>query len=218
MKYFLKPVLILTSALLIISCGGNQSKEDEKTVTDSSQIIDTTQKNETTKTRPEVEDTVAIKTLTKEILTSFKNNDYESLAKYFHPALGIRFSPYAFIDTAKDVKLSAEEYTKGIKSNKKFTWGYADGSGDPIDLTIPEYFKKYVYNADFLNAEKTAVNKMIGSGNSINNLEKIYPNALFTESYDHGKQEMAWSALRLVFKKDADKFYLIGIVHDQWTI
>lgn len=220
MKYFLKPALIIISALLVISCGENQSTE-EITVIDSSQTINNVnnpQAEAIPETKPEVDDTVAVKTLTKEILTATKNNEYERLAEYFHPDLGVRFSPYGFIDVAKDVHLSAKEYIEGIKSNTKFTWGFASGSGDPIDLTIPEYFKKFVYNTDFLNAEKTSVNKMIGSGNSLNNLEKIYPDAIFTESYDPGKHEMAWTTVRLVFKKDAGKFYLIAIVHDQWTI
>ncbi|MEO7313848.1 MAG: hypothetical protein ABIW47_01595 [Ginsengibacter sp.] len=217
MKYFLKPVLVILSALLIISCGSEQST-DEKTSIDSSQTTDSVKTLLPTNTKPVVDDTVAVKTLTKEILTSLKNNEYENLASYFHPGSGVRFSPYAYIDTSNDVRLSADEFTKAIKSNQKFTWGHADGSGDPIKLTIPEYFKKFVYNADFLSAEKTAVNKMIGGGNSINNLEKTYPDALFTENFDAGKHEMAWSSLRLVFKKEAGKFYLIGIVHDQWTI
>lgn len=217
MKYFLKPILVITSALLIISCGENQSTE-QKTVIDSSQSIENVQTEVIPEKNPVVEDTGAVKTLTKEILTSLKNNEYENLAGFFHPDLGVRFSPYSFIDIAKDVKLSVEEYAEGIKSNKKFTWGFAHGSGDPIDLSIPEYLKKFVYDVDFLNAEETAVNKMIGTGNSINNLEKVYPDAIFTESYDPGKHEMAWKSLRLVFKKDAGKFYLIGIVHDQWTI
>lgn len=217
MKYFLKPVLIIASALLIISCGENQSKE-EKTITDSLQTFNSGEPQAAKETKPEVNDTVVLKTLTKEILTSIKNEEYESLAQYFHPDLGVRFSPYAFIDTVKNVQLSDKQYTDGIKSNTKFTWGYSDGSGDPIDLTIPEYFKKFVYTSDFLNADRMAVNKMIGSGNSLNNLEEIYPYALFTESYDPGEHEMAWKTVRLVFKKEGDKFYLISIVNDRWTI
>lgn len=217
MKHFLKPVLVITTALLLISCGENQSTE-EKTVIDSPQTIDNVQTEAIPETKPEVEDTVLVKTLTKEILTSIKDNDLEALSGHFHPDLGVRFSPYGFIDTAKDVHLNRKEFTDALKSNKKFTWGFSHGSGDPIDLTIPEYLEKFVYDVDFLNAEKTSVNKMIGTGNSLNNLEKVYPEAIFTESYDPGKHEMAWKSLRLIFKKDADKFYLIGIVHDQWTI
>ena len=75
-----------------------------------------------------------------------------------------------------------------------------------------------MYNTNFLNANQTVFNKMIGSGNSLNNLEQVYPNDFFTESYHPGKSEMDWSCLRFIFKKDGDTFYLIGIVHDQWTI
>ena len=75
-----------------------------------------------------------------------------------------------------------------------------------------------MYNANFLQAEKMTVNKLIEKGNSLNNLVEMYPGAFYTESYDPGKSEMAWSALRLVFTKKSDKFYLIGIVHNQWTI
>ena len=217
MKNIFKPVLMITYALLIISCGGNQSKE-EKNVTDSSHTIESTNVPANVEIKQEVDDTVALKNLTKEILILLKNNQYDSLANYFHPDSGVRFSPYAFVDPKKNVKLSGAEFTKAVISNKKFTWGNADGSGDSITLTIPEYIKKFVYNADFVHAKKTSVNKMIGSGNSLNNLQEIYPAAPFTESYDAGKHEMAWSSLRLVFNKVGHKFYLIAMVHDQWTI
>jgi hypothetical protein len=214
MKHLCKLILVITISLIFISCGGNQSKE-EKTVTESSQAVDSTNQSPKTETTLEVNDTVAIKTLTKEILTSLKNKNYESFAGYFHPDLGVRFSPYAYVDTVKDVHLSAGEFTQAINSRKKLTWGEADGTGDPIRLTIPEYLNYY---GNFLDAKKTAVNKMIGVGNSVNNLEEIYPDALYTENFNTGKHEMAWSALRLVFKKETGQFYLIAIVHDQWTI
>ena len=217
MKNFVLSLCILISSLLIISCRVNLATE-EKTVPKSSQNASSAQEKTTPESIPEVADTVIVKRITKEIFTSLKNREFELLATYFHPDLGVRFSSYAFINIGKDVKLSAKEYAEGIKSNKTFTWGYAQGSGDPIDLSISEYLKTFVYDADFLNAANTSVNKMIGTGNTPNNLREIYPGAIFTESYDPGKQEMAWKSLRLVFKKAAGKFYLIGIVHDQWTI
>ncbi len=63
---------------------------------------------------------------------------------------------------------------------------------------------------------------MIGSSNSLNNLETVYNGCNFTESYFSGFDKkfegMDWSSLRLVFKKHLDRFYLIAIVHDKWTI
>ena len=89
-------------------------------------------------------------------------------------------------------------------------------------MTIENYFKKFVYNADFLNAEQTNLNKMVGSGNSLNNLITTYKGCNYTESYFSGFDKkydgMDWCCLRLVYTKYQLKYYLIAIVHDQWTI
>lgn len=160
--------------------------------------------------------------LTKEVLTSIKNNDFKKLAEFIHPTIGIRFSPYAYIDTANNTKFTHDKFLGEINQSNKFNWGSYDGEGDKIFLTINEYFLKFVYSADYVNAEKRSVNKMIGGGNSLNNLKTIYKGCDFSESYFSGFDKkfggMDWRCVRLVFKKYNDKYYLIGVVNDQWTI
>lgn len=159
---------------------------------------------------------------TKQILTSIKNKDFKSFANFIHPTLGVRFSPYAYIDTKKDIKFTPDNFLEQVNLQNKFDWGSYDGRGDAISLTIAEYFTQFVYNADFLKAHKRSVNKMIGGGNSLNNLETIYTGCDFSESYFSGFDKkfegMDWCCVRLVFKKYKEKYYLVGIVHDQWTI
>jgi hypothetical protein len=108
------------------------------------------------------------------------------------------------------------------KPQHTLTWGNYDGSGDPIRLSIPAYFKKFVYDADFLQAEQVGINEMIGRGNSLNNLEAVYQNSDFTEFYfpgfDKKLEGMDWRTLRLVFKQWKGKYYLTGVVHNEWTI
>lgn len=217
MKFYSKSFLAISISVLMISCAGGGQLNEEKNGTNPSKTDGNAQVPSNTDSPVKTDDSVLIKTLRNEILTSIKSQDYEKLASYFHADSGVRFSPFAFVNTAKDVQLSSEEFKEAIKSNTKFTWGIAAGSGNPIELTIPEYFKKYVYNVDFLNAERTSVNEMIGVGNSQNNLKEVYSNAHFTENYDPGKNEMAWTTLRLVFKKEGEQFYLVGIIHDRWT-
>ena len=160
--------------------------------------------------------------LTNQILTSIKSKDFKSFANFIHPVLGIRFSPYANIDTLKDVKLSADKFLDLLKKQNKIKWGSYDGSGDVIMLTAEKYFSKFVYNADYLNAEKKSVNTILGKGNSLNNLESIYNDCDFSESFFSGIDKqfegIDWCSLRLVFKNYNNKYYLVGIVHDQWTI
>ncbi len=161
--------------------------------------------------------------LTAQVLTLISQKDYSKLASFIHPVQGIRFSPYSYVDTTADIKLTAAEFLKQVSNKKqaKLNWGYYDGSGEPITLTINDYFKKFVYDADFLHAENTSLNKMLGQGNSLNNLQAIYPNCIFTESYFKGFDKqydgMDWRSLKLVYKKEGDKLYLVAIIHDQWT-
>src|SRR4030095_8710395 len=107
--------------------------------------------------------------LSSKILKSLKENGYTGLAEFIHPKLGIRFSPYAYIDTTVDQLLSRNKLIALGKSQKKIKWGLEDATEKPIKLSIDNYVKKFVYDVDFLNAEKKGVNKFFGGGNSLNN-------------------------------------------------
>ncbi len=173
-------------------------------------------------TNPKSKNDSVLLDLSKEILEVIKEKDYNKLSEYIHPFDGVRFSPYGYIDTSTDIKSSRSDFNKNAYSNKKITWGSYDGSGDPIKLTYRKYFARFVYDADFLNAEKTSLNLCLGAGNSQNNIEAIYYGLPYTESYFSGFDEkysgMDWRSLRLVYKEYEGKYYLVAIRHDEWTI
>ncbi len=163
-----------------------------------------------------------ILTISKEVLGIFRNKEYDELTRYIHPEMGVRFSPYAYIDTASDQKFTKSTFKSEVNSGKKRLWGSFDGTGDPIKMTFAKYFEKFVYDVDFLNAEKTTINTKSSHGSDLDNLKDIYPGCVYTESYFSGFDEkyggMDWRALRLVYKEYEGKFYLVGIIHDEWTI
>jgi hypothetical protein len=185
---------------------------------DSSLSTDTIK---TTKIADTVADKEMLKTIATEILTTLKAKDYTALVAYFHPTEKILFSPYGFIDIKTAKKLTKTAFMQLVKDKRNINWGNYDGSGEPIDLTIAQYIDKFVYNVDFLHAEKTAYNQIIGKGNSLNNLNEIFPKYPFIEYYFSGFDEkyagMDWASLRLVFKLYQGNYYLVAIVHDQWT-
>jgi hypothetical protein len=161
--------------------------------------------------------------LTSQILSIIKNNNLDSLTRFIHPVEGVRFSPYGFVDTVDDQHFKPAEFAALLaQKNKKIIWGTYDGDGNDIKLTLKNYFKKFVYDVDFLHAEKTVANEMLGFGNTLNNLKTIYPDAVFTESYFSGFDKkiggMDWRSLRLVYKIYKGNYCLIGIVHDEWSI
>ncbi len=163
-------------------------------------------------------------TCTKHIVTYFKNRNYDSLIKFLDTKKGLLFSPYTFIDTSKYHTITSSDMYQWMDSKKqpKINWGVADASGDPISLTPNEYVKKYVNDVDFLKADSIVTNRFIGSGTMQNNILDIYPDCVFTESFYKGSKKntenLDWRSLRLIFEKSDGQYYLIAVVHDEWTM
>ena len=216
----------------MIACKDKSKKESNvETITgDSTQVVD--RKRDSLQKIKNIQDSIQLvqrkdsillKT-TQTILTLLKNKNYPAFANYIHPVEGIRFSPYGFVDTAHDIKLSKQKFINeaGQSIQDMIVWGEFDGTGDPIKMTLNNYMQRFVYDVDFVKPEKRSVNEFIGGGNSLNNLELVYKNCDFTESHFSGFDKkyggMDWKSLRLVFKVRNRKFLLVGIVHDEWTI
>lgn len=215
MRNYFFLLLLLISMFSACSSGGSNSDRnaDERS-----------HRGDTGRTAREAEAATAdreLLELSENILKLLKAGNYQQLAQYIHPREGLRFSPYSYVDTLENLKFSSSEFT-ALNTSKKLLWGHYDGSGTPISLTLDEYFDKFVYDADFMTAPEKAVNTILGQGNTVNNIKDVYPGSHFTEFYFPGTDPryggMDWRSLRLVFKKAGDEFYLVGIVHDQWTI
>jgi len=147
--------------------------------------------------------------------------DLESIAPYVHPEKGVRFTPYSYV-TEKDVVLTREEVENAGNDTEIRLWGHMDGIGTPIELTSEGYYERFVYGQDFINAEKKSQNDPIGGGNSINNASEYYPDAEIFEYHFPGFDEqfdgMDWESLRIVLEKHEGEWYVVGIIHAQWTI
>ena len=211
-------ILLLSLFLMVtlFSCKSKSSKEKEQEqketgLTDSATVLSPPKDS-------------LLLNLSKAILTAFKNKDYTALALLMHPDDGVRFSPYGYVDTLNDRIFKSDWILKqaGLKKQEKVLWGEFDGTGDPINQTLDEYNKEFIYDVDFLHPEKSTVNHFLGAGNSPNNLAVVYPGLDFTESwfsgFDKRYEGMDWRSLRLVFKLKNGKYYLVGVVHDEWTI
>lgn len=204
-------------AVCLASCNSNNSSK-ESAVTDTVSSKDTITNHKTTDV---IDDEETLTTVATEILTTLKGKDYKAFAAYFHPNDSVLFSPYGFIDLKSSKKLSKASFIKLIEERGSVNWGSYDGSGETIRLTAQKYLEKFVYNADYLHAEKTSYNQIIGKGNSLNNLSDIFPKNPFIEYYfsgfDKKYEGMDWTSLRLVFKEYQGGYYLVAVIHDQWT-
>jgi hypothetical protein len=158
----------------------------------------------------------------RQAILALKNRDMETLSKIVHPDKGVRFSPYSYIDSTRDVVLKAKQVKSLFADTTKYFWGTSDGSGEEIRMTFIRYFKLFIYDHDFASAKQNAYQTIVGRGNMINNISEVYPNAIWVEyhfpGFEKAYQGMDWRSLRLVFEKKEKTWYLVGIIHDQWTI
>lgn len=204
-------VLIFIISVFAVACNNNSKNNS-----------DTEKKNDST--AAPFKDTVTNAGLienSRMILRRIKNKEYNELAEYFSPQ-GVRFSPYAFIDTSKDVVLTAQQIRNAATSSEKLLWGEYDGSGEPIKMSIEQYFSTFVCSTDFSGKGEISVNEFSQRGNTTNNIREAYPGCKWVEFFIKGEKPefdgMDWSALRLVFRQAEGKAWLVGVVHDQWTI
>jgi len=143
---------------------------------------------------------------------------------------GVRFSADYFIENGDRVLTASEfEGEYSLQNPVNQLWGIQDGSGDPINVNIHDYFSRYVWNYPYDNkATVTLINNsndFHSQGNLINNMLSFYNYSQYriveyhqagTNPSDNG---MDWTSLMVVLKSQgANQWSLVGIVHGAWTI
>lgn len=147
-----------------------------------------------------------------------KNYNIPELVKYIHPDMDLIYSPYGFI--REPVKFSALDLINASISDSVYLWGFYDGSGDSILMTFPEYHKDFVFCNEFSRHIDTAINRPGNPSNSLDNFLEIFPEGGYVDFYVKGTEEygfLDWRSLRLGFVKKGRKWYLVAIIHDEWT-
>ena len=177
----IKLIIIAQALLFIAFCGDSYKRKTEIPLNQDSVVLNTS----------------------LAVLNALSSKDYDSFCASFSHK-GVRFSPYAYVDSGAIV-LSASQFLSLIQSDSLLLWGYYDGSGDSMELSLSDYLFKFLYNHDYLNAEIHSINSFKASGNSLNNLEEFYPNMMFTEHYFSGFNPqyggLDWACIRLVYEK-----------------
>lgn len=163
-----------------------------------------------------------IEEVSNELINAISIKDFKTVSKFTHPVKGVRFTPYTNVSLEQDIVFSQEEIKDFFNNRNVYIWGYYDGIGDEISLTPSQYYEKFIYTENFVNAEDVGYNEVLSSGNMIENQFEIYDNAIVVEYYFPGFNPdyagMDWESLRLVFEQYENDWKLVGIIHNQWTI
>ena len=159
---------------------------------------------------------------------ALRDHDLAELVTLVHPVKGVTFSPYTFVRSLQgapgeaDLVFSRDQLAGLWSDPTVYHWGTHDGSGLPIDGTFQAYYGEFVYDVDFAQPEVVGLDEFVGQGNTLNNIREAYPLGVVIEyhfaGFDPQYGGLDWRSLRLVFEEVDGDWFLVGIVHDEWTI
>ncbi|HEX3048481.1 MAG TPA: hypothetical protein VHY08_27275 [Bacillota bacterium] len=156
------------------------------------------------------------------VMRGIRELDFDALAGLVHPEKGVRFSPYASVNSSTDLVFSTGRVKRLSRDGARYSWGYYEGTGLPLRLTFKEYYQQFIYDRDYAITEDVTYNEEVRRSLGVGNLFEIYPNALVAQYQisDPNSPEKpgGWSNLKLVFELQDKIWYLVGIIHDQWRI
>ncbi|MEO6391736.1 MAG: hypothetical protein ABIP75_07780 [Pyrinomonadaceae bacterium] len=155
----------------------------------------------------------------RQVILAIQAKNMNQLANYVHPTKGVRFSSYSYVDKDGDLVFRPAQVRDLGTSKRRYHWGEYDGSGDPIRMTFDRYYREFVYDKNFARAPEIRYNEISGGGTIIINIFSSYPGAIVVDHYFPPTEgEMDWRSLRLAFQKRGSVWYLVGIIHNEWTI
>ncbi len=167
--------------------------------------------------------------LADEVIHALKTKDMAKVSEFVEPSTGVRFSPYTNVKDT-DLVFTPAQLVKAFDDPAVYEWGKFEGSGAPIQLTFTDYYASFVYNQDFASAKEVGYNRGLSMSTVIDNSHEYYPNSIIVEYYLPGANPfygagLDWQSLKLVFQQIApasgsfdEQWYLVGIIHSQWTI
>ena len=171
---------------------------------------------------PAPEDNTALLEAGSTVLQALRDGDIQALSGLVHPERGVTFTPYSTVDPSCDNVLTQAEVARLSTDEEVYTWGLYDGSGEPIRCTGQEYFDRYVFNADYTEAPQVGIDTVLISGNALENVDAVYEDGRFVEYHfpgiDPAREGFDWCSLKLVFEVWNNDWYLVGMIHGEWTV
>ncbi len=164
------------------------------------------------------EDTLTLLESALETAKALRDGDFALLSSYIHPTEGVTFTPNCTVDRAVNQTFTAGQIAKAGSSAEAYVWGTATDTAAPISLTFSDYLSGYVWDEDYLAAPRISVDSTSVTGNALENLTDAYPDCRYVEFYFPGADaQMDWSALRLVYQQLDSRWYLVGVIHSEWS-
>lgn len=157
---------------------------------------------------------------TDRVVGKLRDKDFRGLEKHIHPVKGLFVSPYQYIGAdvvnRESFFVDGKAFVAQTVSTTPRVWGYADGTGDPIRLSFAQFYVKWLYEHDYLQAPNVHVYRKYTT------ISDVYPNARVVlyefPGFDEQYGGMDWSGLVVGIEEYEGEWYVVVLTHAQWMI
>ena len=156
------------------------------------------------------------------VLAALKAQDYSTLSTLIHPEKGVTLTPYSTVSADCDRTMAPKDVAAMASDSSDYVWGVMDGSGGPIRATCQKYFVRYGFNADYTQAPMIGIDTVLMQGNALENASSAYTDGRFVEFHfpglDPKMEGYDWCSLKLVMEPYGNQWFLVGLIHSEWTV
>ena len=157
------------------------------------------------------------------VIRYINESDYPALSHVAHPEFGVVFSPHATVSLTTNKCFQAGQIAAFASDTKVYVWGVHESTGEPIEMNPESYFAEYISNRDYMSASIVGVNRIVKSGNALENIKSLFPDVQFIDFHIPGSdkdaaEDFEWSSLRLGFEEYEGRLWLTVILSSKWTV
>lgn len=170
---------------------------------------------------PSPDDSALLLRRSWDVLDALKSRNYTTLSQLVHPDEGLTFTPFSTVDRESNLSFTPDQIASFPGDSTRYVWGITSGQGTPLDLSVSDYFDRYVFNTDYTKSPQIGIDSVLRAGNALENVSDVYSGARFVEFHypglDPKNEGYDWCSLKLVFSWRENDWRLIGVIHSEWT-
>lgn len=149
------------------------------------------------------------------ILHYFDTMGIDGFLNSIHPKKGVVMTWNVSFGRKEDIIFTKSDIKRYIDNpSKKIFWGYSNGKGDKIYLSLNDYMSKLTKPIDISKIEK--LKNLKGFHCSPKSECKAYE--VFWIDEKSKTKDYDWQGLVVILEKYHDKWYVVGLLRDRWTI
>ncbi len=155
------------------------------------------------------------------VASAIYGRDYTALAGWLDPSEGLYIVPFSTVDFNKNLKFSQSQVKAFGEDKTTYLWGVNPDTGQPIEMVPESFFDTFLRIRDFSTAEIVGNNRVVRTGNAVENVTEAFSDAYFVDLYfsSSDPQTADWASLKLVFRPDSSgERKLIAIIHSVNTL